>query len=98
MKIVRVLCFSALIASGHPALAQVCSGGHEGGMDATGNLCNSAVAAPLAQPASQVPAVPSGQAAPPVRRTNASVPSIHKVAAVRPGVSGATQGSRFTVR
>ena len=96
MKIVRVLCLSALIASAQPALAQVCSGGTEGGMDATGNLCSSTPAALAADPIGQVPAAPAVRVAS-AQPTAAAAPSTRKVAAVW-RVSHTSKAFRLTVR
>ena len=49
-------CFAAAFALSGPASAQVCSGGPDGGMDATGNQCNSWVATSLPTSTEDVPA------------------------------------------
>ena len=41
MNLLRALCISASIAASSMALGQSCSGGPDGGMDVTGNQCNS---------------------------------------------------------
>jgi hypothetical protein len=83
-----MLWLAAVIAA--PLHAQVCSGGADGGMDATGNQCNAAAA--VASPADVPAAAPSSQTASGKSATTASAPT--KVTAisfsdsVRPTVLG----------
>jgi hypothetical protein len=49
-------CLAAAFALSSPASAQVCSGGPDGGMDATGNQCNAWVATSLPTGTEDVPA------------------------------------------
>ena len=49
----RILCCVLSLTAGVGANAQVCSGGTNGGMDATGNDCNDAASVSVASPANE---------------------------------------------
>jgi len=71
MQLRHALVTTIVLALAGGAHATECSGGADGGMDATGNQCTQAAAATEAAPAPAVAGLPAGATRPPATATRA---------------------------